>query len=153
MIPVQIKISWSASSSVRVDSGFYVPMEDSKHTGKPPESATFCWAHTGKSTLQVNLNRIFDDCNRYTIYGFIYRLDLNGENNFFCGRVTAGGGEALVFVNIGALPALVDAVEVHMDATFRAPSTGYYQFASVHVIGLFHIAKIRLSKSGNACVF
>ncbi len=74
------------------------------------------------------------DCNRYTIYGFIYRLDLNGENNFFCGRVTAGGGEALVFVNIGALPALVDAVEVHMDATFRAPPTGYYQLASVHVI-------------------
>jgi hypothetical protein len=57
----------------------------------------------------------------------MYRLDLNCVNHFFCGRVTAGGGEALVFVNIGALPALVDAVEIHMDATFRAPPTGYYQ--------------------------
>jgi hypothetical protein len=75
-----------------------------------------------------------DDCNRYNIYGFLYRLDLIGENQFFCGRVTAGGGEALVFVNIGALPALVNAVEIHMDATFRAPPTGYYQLASVHVM-------------------
>jgi hypothetical protein len=48
--------------------------------------------------------------------------------------VTARGGEALVFVNIGALPALVDAIEIHMDATFREPPTGYYQLASVHVI-------------------
>jgi hypothetical protein len=37
-------------------------------------------------------------------------MDLNGENQFFFGRVTSGDGEALFFVNVGSLPALLDAV-------------------------------------------
>jgi hypothetical protein len=37
-------------------------------------------------------------------------MDLNGINQFFFGRVTSGDGEALFFVNVGSLPALLDAV-------------------------------------------
>jgi hypothetical protein len=61
-------------------------------------------------------------------------MDLNGEHQFFFGRVTSGDGEALCFVNVGSLPALLDAVELHMDATFHAQPTGFYQLASVHAI-------------------
>jgi hypothetical protein len=40
----------------------------------------------------------------------------------------------LVFVNVGALPALVEARFAHMDATFYSTPRGYYQLASVHAI-------------------
>ena len=53
-------------------------------------------------------------------------MDLHGENQFFFGRVTAGDQEALVFVNVGALPAFVDALSLHMNATFRSAPRGYY---------------------------
>ncbi|KZS20264.1 Uncharacterized protein APZ42_013103 [Daphnia magna] len=49
-----------------------------------------------------------------------YRMDLNGVNKFFFGCVTAGDGEALVFVNVGTLPAFIDSHEMHMDGTFHA---------------------------------
>lgn len=59
-------------------------------------------------------------------------MDLNGEHWFFFGRVTAGNEHALIFINVGALPALVEAWSAHMDATFHSTPRGYYQLASVH---------------------
>ncbi len=61
-------------------------------------------------------------------------MDFNGEYRFFFGRVTARNEHALIFVNVGALPALVEARSANMDATFRIPPRGYYQLASVHAI-------------------
>jgi hypothetical protein len=51
-------------------------------------------------------------------------MDMHGERQFFYGRVVAGGGEALVFVNYGSLAAFVDAQELYMDGTFHSPSSG-----------------------------
>jgi hypothetical protein len=61
-------------------------------------------------------------------------MDLNGEHRFFFGRVTAGDAHALVFVNVGALPALLEARSAHIDATFHSTPRGYYQLVSVHAI-------------------
>ena len=61
-------------------------------------------------------------------------MDSRGENQFFFGRVTAGDGEALIFINVGVLPALLDALSIHMDATFKAPPRGYYTLARVHAM-------------------
>ncbi|KAK4037739.1 hypothetical protein OUZ56_029768 [Daphnia magna] len=55
-----------------------------------------------------------------------YRMDLNGVNKFFFGCVTAGDGEALVFVNVGTLPAFIDSHEMHMDGTFHATPRGFF---------------------------
>lgn len=63
-------------------------------------------------------------------------MNLNGENEFFYGRVAAGDGEALVFINMGTLPALVEGLELHMDATFHSAPRRYYQLASLHVIAV-----------------
>lgn len=71
-----------------------------------------------------------------------YSMDLNGENQFFFGRVTAGNLEALIFVNVGALQAFVDAVALHMDATFRTHPRGYYQLGSLHAIAHGHSIQI-----------
>ncbi len=48
-------------------------------------------------------------------------MDLDGVNMFFFGRVTADNEEALVFVNVGALPALFPPSAIHMDRTFNSP--------------------------------
>jgi hypothetical protein len=46
---------------------------------------------------------------------------------FFFGRVTAGNEQTLILVNVGALKALVAALAVNMDATFRpTPPRGFY---------------------------
>ncbi|KAK4017070.1 hypothetical protein OUZ56_028747 [Daphnia magna] len=63
-----------------------------------------------------------------------YRMDLNAVNQFFFGRVVAGDGEALVFVNVGTLPAFIDSHEMHMDGTFHATPRGFYQLASLHAV-------------------
>jgi hypothetical protein len=56
-------------------------------------------------------------------------------NIVFFGRVTAGNAHALVLVNIGALPALVEARSaVKSDSTFYSTPRGYYQLESVHAI-------------------
>ena len=46
-------------------------------------------------------------------------MDMNGETQFFWGRIEVGGEEALIFININCLQAFVDAVELHMDATIQ----------------------------------
>lgn len=62
-------------------------------------------------------------------------MTLNGEHQFYWGRVVVPGyGEALVFINIEALPALLDAEEIHVDATFFSAPRGFYQLASTHAI-------------------
>lgn len=61
-------------------------------------------------------------------------MDLNGVNQFFFGRVVAGDGEALVFVNVGTLPAFIDSHEMHMDGTFHATPRGFYQLASLDAV-------------------
>ena len=52
---------------------------------------------------------------------FILKMDMHGERQFFYGRVVAGEGEALIFVNYGSLAAFVEAQELHMDSTFYSP--------------------------------
>jgi hypothetical protein len=69
-------------------------------------------------------------------------MDLNGENQFFFGRVTAINYEGLIFVNMGALPALVDALELQTDATFRTKPRGYHQLASLHAITHGHSVQV-----------
>ncbi len=66
-------------------------------------------------------------------------MDALGDNRFFFGRVTTGDDEALIFVNLATLPALLEAAAVLMDATFRSPPRGYYQLATVHAV-VFGIA-------------
>ncbi|KAK4013039.1 hypothetical protein OUZ56_025283 [Daphnia magna] len=57
-------------------------------------------------------------------------MDLNGANQFFFGRVTAGDGEALVFVNVE----FIASHEMHTDGNFPATPRGFYQLASLHAI-------------------
>ena len=61
-------------------------------------------------------------------------MDMHGERQFFYGRVVAGGGEALVFVNYGSLAAFVDAQELYMDGKFHSPPRGFSQLPTLHVI-------------------
>ena len=61
-------------------------------------------------------------------------MDINGETQFFWGRIEVGGEEALIFININCLQAFVDAVELHMDATFHSAPNGFSQLASLHAI-------------------
>jgi hypothetical protein len=61
-------------------------------------------------------------------------MDMNGETQFFWGRIEVGGEEALIFININCLQAFVDAVELHMDATFHSAPNGFTQLASLHTI-------------------
>lgn len=62
------------------------------------------------------------------------RMDMNGETQFFGGRVEVRGEEALIFININCLQAFVDAIELHMDATFHSTPNGFVQLASLHAI-------------------
>ena len=39
---------------------------------------------------------------------------MNGETQFFGGRIEVGGEEARIFININCLQAFVDAVELHI---------------------------------------
>ena len=73
-------------------------------------------------------------------------MDLNGENQFFFGRVV-DGGEALVFINVEALQALVDAIEAHMDGTFHSKPRGFYQLATLHAVAYGKVSRV----SGCCC--
>ena len=68
-------------------------------------------------------------------------MNLNGDNLFFQGRVTAGDGEALIFINLGTLPALADATEINMDGTFHSPPRNFYQLGVLHVVAFNTVTK------------
>jgi hypothetical protein len=65
---------------------------------------------------------------------FFVRMNLNGDKLYYQGRVTTGDGEALFFINLGSLPALIEAAEINMDATFHSAPRGFYQLGVLQVL-------------------
>lgn len=62
-------------------------------------------------------------------------MTLNGEQQFYWGRVVVPDyGEALIFINVEAFSAFLDAQELHADATFFSAPRGFYQLESLHAI-------------------
>ena len=57
-------------------------------------------------------------------------------NQFFFGHVTPGLDMALIFVNVGTLPAFLDLRGIHMDGKFRTTPRGFYQLETVHAMSL-----------------
>lgn len=72
-------------------------------------------------------------------------MDLHGENQLFFGRVTAGDDEALGFINVAALPALLDTTEIHMDATFQPKPRGFYQLATLQAMSFGNVSSDKSS--------
>ena len=73
-----------------------------------------------------------------------------GTSQFYWGHVSSGDGDALVFINIPTLLALVDSTEIGMDATFYAAPRNYYQLASLHVIS-YGVVSILYSSTSFIC--
>lgn len=91
--------------------------------------------------LQLPYKRLQDtsiniSTTKLRIYSYIifYSMDLNGTNQFFFRRVVSDDKEALIFVNVGTLLALLAARVISMDGTFLSPPRGFYQLAVVHAV-------------------
>lgn len=63
-----------------------------------------------------------------------YRKNKKGTEDFYAGRVDCGEQSAVVFISRATLPALVEANELHIDATFQTVPVMFYQLLTIHAI-------------------
>lgn len=113
-------------------------MQRSKNKGSPPVPQSFDEAHDSLTNCAVLRLEPIMKCQIIIVLSFFilihYRKTIDGNNEFYHGRVSNESSTAFIFLNLAILSALSTATTIHTDGTFNNTPALFYQLFVVQVV-------------------